>query len=452
MPLACTETQSMPGPFFSSLPPRGSTDWGVRQFLRMLDEEERIAAERDRLSTAGWQTSLSVAPIQALAGGSAFAGNDSGYVDTHRQKANESALDDGLSHLGRGGDGRHDWVAGGRFSTPLPQQGNVFPVYARPKLNEYGRPIAIAPGIFSKLPERTHPNSEPAAGLAPAPSSPHNAVSGSVTSGSSRLSQEIPRPRFMIAPTIADGGEDEFAPVPGLGEIRAAQQYHRAVAREMRLDEQARRRELAIELLEDGATSDSILTDAWASIASLFEDGIPTDQPPAPAARIADERILVQEIVEAFSDAGIFLWESPETRQDNLDIIAMVEKAVRECGAIPEHKSGAGKPEQIYRKFPQTLKFSRRPDGSILIHYPDGRTELYEFNTADTYADGSFTNRERLAAVDIAALQKEIDAKVRKRFDVYGKSRMTKGGREEWRRRIRPLVEKAVRSFMNCKR
>lgn len=36
-------------------PPRGSTDWGAQQFFRLLDDEERIAVERDRLRALGWR-------------------------------------------------------------------------------------------------------------------------------------------------------------------------------------------------------------------------------------------------------------------------------------------------------------------------------------------------------------------------------------------------------------
>lgn len=36
-------------------PPRGSTEWGARQFYRLLDEEERVAAERNRLLAEGWR-------------------------------------------------------------------------------------------------------------------------------------------------------------------------------------------------------------------------------------------------------------------------------------------------------------------------------------------------------------------------------------------------------------
>lgn len=43
----------MPNPPIRSLPPRGSTDWGARQFYRLLDDEERIAAERERLLAMG---------------------------------------------------------------------------------------------------------------------------------------------------------------------------------------------------------------------------------------------------------------------------------------------------------------------------------------------------------------------------------------------------------------
>ena len=40
------------------LPPHGSTDWGAQQFYRVLDEEERVAAERERLRASGWQPPL----------------------------------------------------------------------------------------------------------------------------------------------------------------------------------------------------------------------------------------------------------------------------------------------------------------------------------------------------------------------------------------------------------
>lgn len=38
-----------------SQPARGSTEWGARQFYRLLDDEEHMAAERKRLLAMGWR-------------------------------------------------------------------------------------------------------------------------------------------------------------------------------------------------------------------------------------------------------------------------------------------------------------------------------------------------------------------------------------------------------------
>lgn len=59
----------MPNPPIRSLPPRGSTDWGARQFYRLLDDEERIAAERERLLAMSWRAT------QPKSGNHAHTGN-----------------------------------------------------------------------------------------------------------------------------------------------------------------------------------------------------------------------------------------------------------------------------------------------------------------------------------------------------------------------------------------
>lgn len=38
-----------------SQPARGSTEWGARQFYRLLDDEEHMVAERERLLAMGWR-------------------------------------------------------------------------------------------------------------------------------------------------------------------------------------------------------------------------------------------------------------------------------------------------------------------------------------------------------------------------------------------------------------
>lgn len=51
--------------FVRHQPPQGSTAWGAQQFLRLLDDEERIAAERERLRATGWRPALAARRAQA---------------------------------------------------------------------------------------------------------------------------------------------------------------------------------------------------------------------------------------------------------------------------------------------------------------------------------------------------------------------------------------------------
>jgi hypothetical protein len=398
MALAHMETMLMSGPFPSGLPPRGSTDWGVRQFLRVLNEEER-----QRL-------------LAMTRGGADTGAFGQGYADVpHSPDQDEQLL---------------------QFVFANPSPGGLKPIilpapFGPPKLVPAPVPVP-APQVKEPAPPRL-------------PADPPIKPSAEATQ------------RFIARGYTGEHGEGRGLPdgyVPwygGLSEEVAERQALRADTYQWNQEQESWNREKALGLIsEDEEDNRSFLESAWDALASPLSADLPTERPPVPAARMADERILVQRIVEAFSDAGIFLWESPETKQDNMDIVRWVQEAVRECGAGSKHVAGAGRPEHIYFKIPGNLRGSRRPDGSIEIHHPDGSVSLYEFNTVDVYADGSFTSREMSATADIIELQKERRPKIRAYMDMFGKSIKTRESRHEWRKRVRPLVKKAVRSILKC--
>lgn len=363
-------------------PLRGSTEWGAREFYRLLEEEERLAAGRQQPGVA--PPSVPSDP---------------------------------------------DRLGVGRYAAP--KSGQSLLSYAN------GRPLPISPSV--------NPRSEFRGALVPQLEYHEPPAAANSAASLNRIMRGYSGEQW----------EGRLPPgyVPryhGLGEEMAHRQWSRAALQDWLQQQKLWDREEALSLLEGEDGDDFSLTDVWEGIAGLFGDDTEADPPPAAAAALLDEEAQVRRIVEAFSDAGIFLSERPETRQDNRDIVAMVRREVRACGAKSEHTHGAGKPENIHRKIRGELKGSRRPDGTIEIIRPDGSKYLYEFNTVDTHADGTMTGRESRAAADILALHQALEPEFKVRFDVYGKRIMTKETREEWRKRIGPMVGKSVRSFLGC--
>jgi hypothetical protein len=139
----------MPRPPLRPLPPRGSTEWAAQQFYRVLTDEERIAAERERLRALGWRPSrpangstpsTQFAPANGNAPGPlgtepGFGEERDAYADLIEQdRAHRDALDSEArrrvsARLGgtgaapavsNGSESSPGW-AGGRFGVPVPQ-------------------------------------------------------------------------------------------------------------------------------------------------------------------------------------------------------------------------------------------------------------------------------------------------------------------------------------------
>lgn len=383
----------MPGPFPSDLPPRGSTDWGVRQFLRVLDEEER-------------QRLLAMMQGRPVAKGS---------------------IDHGFSNFAGSPDQDQQLLQLALYSSPPPggARPSVLPApFGSP------RPVPV-PQVKEIAPPRLPV--DPPAKLSPEATQRNIARGYTGQHGEGR--------------GLPDGYVPRYG---GLSEEVATRQARRAATYQWLQEQQAWDRQRAIELVPEEGDERSFLESVWDTLGSPFSN-VPTERPPVPAARIADEHVLVQEVVEAFSDAGIFLWESQETRQDNLDIINMIRQAARACGRKALHTHGASKPERILRQQDSTgLKGSRRPDGTVIIGDPENPEYIWDFNTVDVRPSqgNRLTTREATAKIAIEALKAEIDKERITRFDAYEKSKGK--DRAKWRAKIRLLVEAAVRALLKC--
>lgn len=418
-------------------PPRGSTEWGARQFYRLLDHEERIAAERERLIAMGWQAPDSSPTAGPHADEPAFGDERDLYADLIQQRLDVSrALGDEARRrvtgmpsevgLAAQADGS-DWAGIGRFAVPAPRPGDelLIPAFLAHEPPPGGaRPMLGVPGIARE----------------PAPARSRETTGLHIERG-----------------YTGGHGEGRLPPgyVPrygGLGDEVAERQLNRAAAYDDLLQQQVWNREAAFELAEGGSenANGSILSNIWERLPGASGGDHDAEPPPAAAAQIAGEAAQVQRIVEAFSDAGIFLWESQETRRDNLDIIRMIKEEVRACGKEATHDAGAGKPERILRQTHGGLKGSRRPDGTVVIGDKKDPDHIFDFNTVDTRPSqgNRLTTREAVAKADILALKREIDRNRSTRFDVYPKSRGK--NRQRWRAAMRPRVRAAVRSLLNC--
>lgn len=117
-------------------PPRGSTAWGAQQFLRVLDEEERVAAERERLLAIGWRPPHrpNGEPHDQFFGQESNALVDRLEQDRRNLQAVEEEArrrarirftqgasgDTAPIHPGRTAEAMPDWVGSGRFGALVP--------------------------------------------------------------------------------------------------------------------------------------------------------------------------------------------------------------------------------------------------------------------------------------------------------------------------------------------
>lgn len=76
-------------------PTCGSTAWGAAQTHRLLDEEERAAAERRRLLATGWRPPALAEDIDVVREGMSRTDGDAHYVDLlQRQIDDDRALEE----------------------------------------------------------------------------------------------------------------------------------------------------------------------------------------------------------------------------------------------------------------------------------------------------------------------------------------------------------------------
>jgi len=187
-------------------PPRGSTEWGARQFSRLLDEEERIAAERQRLLAMGWR------PPELSFGDEAPLPHERQFI-----------------------------LAG---VNPAPTPGGQ----GRPPIPNYLLP-------FLQAPERTPANTNVP---------PGSALSRRTSEQPPSARGETSRPAFMNGSFAAEQQENR-------DRERAVRHFYALAAREMRLEEQARNRERALELLKARKASEAILQGGHPSAESAGE-------------------------------------------------------------------------------------------------------------------------------------------------------------------------------------
>jgi hypothetical protein len=236
----------------------------------------------------------------------------------------------------------------------------------------------------------------------------------------------------------------------GLNDEMAARQWNRAARFGSTAERQAWKRsqtDVATGLDEEQEANG---TESLPGLSGEFGDYASADSPPVATGSVPSEAAQVRLVVDAFSAANIFLSESPETRQDNLDIIEMIKEEVRACGKEALHIRGAGEKERILRQEHGGLKGSRRTDGTVIIGDPNNPDYIWDFNTVDTRPSQGdrLSGREEIARASIEALKAEIDKERATRFDTYPKSKGK--DRARWRERMRPRVRDAVRALLNC--
>lgn len=150
-------------------PPRGSTEWGARQFYRLLDDEERIAAERKRLLAMGWRPRAAMSPpsSQRSIEDPAVGDERDAYADLiERDQAFRLALDGdarrriGATHLGPTSkesplpaQALPTQVGGGRLSITIPARSpNIVPVFdPAPIAPTFDPLVSRSPGRISSI-------------------------------------------------------------------------------------------------------------------------------------------------------------------------------------------------------------------------------------------------------------------------------------------------------------
>jgi hypothetical protein len=452
-------------------PPRGSTAWGAQQFSRVLDDEERIAAERERLRALGWR------PPQVAAGAyadePAFGDERDAYADMVQQQLDaRRALEDEARRragvrLGESGTtpetriglvstpaSAPGWTGGGRFGVPVP-----------------GRLSTASRGLDGLPIDGETP------GLQFVTDKPSNA--SNLAAAFVNVTLALAAAEFFV-PKTREEWESHQRRIQDLHFLyqRLTHQMAQQFSPEeiAKIEESARKTlgTLPPEVLEppqglDPETEERLtqpLPGYPDSSGELERYGRPPEPVPVPdhltnprppqpdpLPELSDEplvRITLPQILDKFWAAGILLrGESASTRQDNDDIIKMAQDTMASCGWKADHIGGGPKTERHLRNddYKGTTKGDRFVDGSIKGTAPDGREVLYDFNTAKRLVDGRWVAYERRAKEAILLLKGKLD-KLRTRFDVYPKSRGM--DRETWRESVRPYVQEAVRALLDC--
>jgi hypothetical protein len=394
------------------LPPRGSTAWGARQFLRLLDEEDHIAAERERLLAAGWR-SPSYPGLQSARA----ATGEQTYVDLiDRDRAHRAALDE---------EARRRVILGDMRASADTSYGNAAagnsPIHQLRRIgrSELPAPDAGVPGYVQlasagKLADLIRA----IGGAAAAGEALGTCVAGSCPTGEGWSIEHL-WPPYGSLPQNADPDEDLTEPLPGYPDQ-------------------------SDELRDFGRPLEPL---------PLPED---LTRPPAPPPLSLERpepmvRLSLSDIERRFFDAGILIRaESPSTRQDNEDIIDMAKDAMESCGWKARHAHGASEKERYIPNddYPGSTKGGHYTDGTVEGTGPDGREALFDFNTAKSLADGRWVAYERRAEDAIRLLKQKVDKLRTSRFEVYPKSRGM--DREIWRESVRPFVQEAVRALLGC--
>lgn len=388
------------------LPPHGTTAWGARQFLRILDEEERLAAERSALMGQG--PSLSGAD-PATTADEAEALPTNNRVQTHGL-LNEGELRNQLT-------GGPEYHGAGRWRVPT-----------------YGSPLS--------------------SGLIPASGRgyPLGAGGGSINLGLGRtsslggLGRWNPSDRTKLATTLGARVAVEAlrAGVPAVVSDEEKEPAAPYVPRYYGLGhEMGERRRLE---------SDRV-TGPEADLTHLYEASLRYGKTArnAKTAETPQDTFLgsvANHVIGALEDIGLLNSKGDEETQANNDEIK--NKIIEACaryGLTGEHMKGITEREQYY-PHPNTGRLgSRRSDGQIWFN--DGEAIL-DFNSARFQRRTPIpVKHEREAAAAIEMLQalywkeKKPDAKTF--MDTLPKTKYMDP--DEWERQVDEQVDRLCRAI-----
>lgn len=401
-------------------PPRGSTDWGARQFYRLLDEEERIAAERERLRALGWRPPSPSNTQPAPSGEATFERESNPYVDFLEQglaleHAAEAEARRRAGAVPRSSIKNTDGlIGGGRFAVPLPPD----------------RPASDIPGSDSSAGLYTPVRS--AAAL-------RALLAWLLTLGGAEAGRKSTEPNYDFGIDLPSSDREVTPP-----ETSVPPQHL-----DPELEEELSR---PLPGYPDQSDEISGTIDAPENIPLPDDVGGQMDRPeslPYPNELIGPHiRITLPEIIDKFWQAGILIRnELPSTRQDNEDIIKIIRETMAECGWNAEHKGGASEKERYLSPGEGQKAGGRYTDGTVVGLGPNGEKVIYDFNTARLLKNGRWAAYEERAAAAIRVLKFKIDG-LRTRFSVHPKSYGM--DRELWREEVRPYVQQAVRALLNC--